>query len=219
MPTERVPIRVASVDDDTIVREALPLMLPSLDFVGSFDSVEAFLNAAPECDVVLLDLHMPGGDDGTRIQGGRAVKAACDAGWKVLIYSNENRREVLAGCVAMGARGAVAKSEPMSSVTSAIESVVMGEIVITQAMIGLAEVAERRGELPTLTTRQREILSARARGESFDSIGLRLFISRRTAEDHWAQVTIKFADYLATHSAADLERRLGIGPGDLLTDC
>lgn len=212
-------IRVVAIDDDAIVREALPILLPEIEFAGSFDSVESFLKATPQCDVVLLDLHMPGVGDITRMQGGGAVRTLCEAGWSVLIYSNENRREVLAGCVAMGARGVVAKSEPLSSVANAIESVTKGEIVITQAMIGLAEVAERRGELPTLTNRQREILSARARGESFDSIGQRLFISRRTAEDHWTQVTTKFADYLATHSAADLERRLGIGPGDLLSDC
>ena len=29
-----------------------------------------------------------------------------------------------------------------------------------------------------------------------------------------AQVTLRFADYLSTHSPADLERRLGIAVGD-----
>lgn len=216
--TTAAAVRVAAVDDDTVIRDGLPLLLPDLDFVGRFSSVEALLEAGPACDVVLLDLELDGAGTRGRLQGGAAVRAVTEKGFLVLIYTNEPRREVLAGCLAAGARGVVGKAEPMANVRTAIDAVVAGRVVLTQAMVGLVELAERRGILGGLSERQRTILSARARGESFASIGARLFISRRTAEDHWAQVASKFADYLADHSAADLERRLGIGPGDLLDD-
>ena len=67
----------------------------------------------------------------------------------------------------------------------------------------------------TLTERQRVILSARARGEKFDSIARRLFISRKVAEEHWAAVARKYASFLRDHSPADLERLLGLEPVDL----
>ena len=60
------------------------------------------------------------------------------------------------------------------------------------------------------------MLRARARGESFKSIGARLYIAPKTAEEYMSEVTQKFAKYLRHHSAADLEHHLGVGPGDLL---
>ena len=88
--------------------------------------------------------------------------------------------------------------------------------MITPALVGLSDLAERRGSLPTLTPRQRQILSARAGGEPFQSIADRLYINRKIAEEHMAIVSAKFADYLYGHCAADLERRLGLAPGDVL---
>lgn len=187
------------------------------DFVAPFDSVEALLAQPVHVDVVLLDLELATSLKRT-VQGGAAVRAVSDAGYRVLIYTSEMRRDVLAGCLSLGARGVVGKTEPIDALEHAVRAVAAGQVVMTQTMVGLVEVADRRGLIGGLTTRQREVLSARARGESFQSIGRRLFISARTVEDHWAQVAIKFADYLVDHSAADLERRLGLGPGDLLAD-
>lgn len=70
--------------------------------------------------------------------------------------------------------------------------------------------------LPSLTQRQRQIRSARARGEKFESIGRRLFISKTVAEEHWSIIARKFAEFLHNHSPADLERLLGLEPGDLV---
>jgi two-component system nitrate/nitrite response regulator NarL len=149
-------------------------------------------------------------------QGATAVAAVAAAGYRVLIYTNERRRAVLVACLAAGASGVVHKAEPIAELREAITAVAHGEIVITPALVGLAELAERRGGLPTLSPRQRQVLSARARGEPFQSIADRLYISRKTTEEHMAIVTAKFADYLHDHSAADLERQLGFAPGDVL---
>lgn len=207
---------VVSIDDDVVIRMGLPLLLPDAGFVGHFDSVEAFLDQPVECDVVLLDLELDAVSRGGRLQGARAVREVSASGRAVLIYSSEGRREVLATCLAAGARGVVSKSGELSALAEAIRAVAAGQVVVPQSLVSLIEVAQRRGELNQLTARQREILSARARGESFEGIGERLHISRRTAEDHWAHVTRKYSEFLAEHSAADLERHLGLGPGDLV---
>lgn len=209
-------IRVVVVDDDTVIREGLPSLLPQLRVHMAVSSVEELLAARPKTDVVLLDLVLTGtGRTGVR-QGAVAVDAVARAGYRVLIYTNERRREVLVGCMAAGARGVIHKAEPLVALAEAVAQVAAGRMVVTQALVGLAELAERRGTLPSLTSRQREILSARARGEPFRSIAERLFISKKTAEEHMAVVTAKFAEFLRDHSPADLERELGLGPGDLL---
>lgn len=209
-------VRVAVVDDDTIIREGLPRLIPELDVAAAVSSVEELLAVRPETDVVLLDLVLTGtGRTGIR-QGAAAVETVAGAGYRVLIYTNERRREVLVGCMAAGARGVIHKAEPLAALAEAVAQVASGRVVITQALVGLAELAQRRGGLASLTPRQREVLSARARGEAFRSIAGRLFISKKTAEEHMAVVTAKFADFLRDHSPADLERELGLGPGDLL---
>jgi two-component system nitrate/nitrite response regulator NarL len=209
-------IRVASIDDDTVIRRGLPVLLDHVEVVGSYPDTGEFLTAHIDVDVVLLDLVLTGTGRPGVVQGAAAIRALITASHRVLIYTNERRRAVLVACLAAGACGVVHKAEPISALEDAITTVASGEVVITQALVGLAELAERRGELPTLSARQRQVLSARARGEPFQSIADRLYISRKTAEEYMAAVTNKFAEFLRDHSAADLERHLGIAPGDVL---
>ena len=183
---------------------------------GSFACVEDLLQARPTADVVLLDLHLTGTGRVDVTQGAAAIRAVTGAGYRVLIYTNERRREVLASCLAVGAHGVVHKAEPLERVAAALAAVSRGEVVITTALAGLAEVVDRVGQLPALTPRQREVLSRRARGEQYQQIPSHLGISPRTVEGHLAEIGLRFAQYLRHHSAADLERHLGVGPGDVL---
>ncbi|MCW2913169.1 MAG: hypothetical protein JWN52_1237 [Actinomycetia bacterium] len=214
-PAQALRVRVAMVDDDTIMRDGLPLLLPQIEVVASFANTDALLAAAPEAEVVLVDLKLAGTGRVPVVQGPAAVHAVAAAGYPVLVYTNERRRAVLVNCLAAGARGVIHKAEPLSALHKAVTRVTEGQIVITQALTGLAELAERRGRLPGLTPRERQVLSGRARGESFRSIGERLFITDRTAEGYMKGVTEKFATFLRDHSPADLEHYLGLEPADL----
>jgi DNA-binding NarL/FixJ family response regulator len=218
-PPPQHRVTAASVDDDTLIREGVARLLTGLDVVATFPQVEALLEARPVVDVVLLDLSIPAAlisspDD--VLQGVRGVAAVVQAGYRVLIYTNECRREVLAGCLAAGAYGVVHKSEPLPAIVQAARAVADGQIVITTALTGLAEVVQRRGSMATLSPRQLEVLRGRARGEPFKSIAARLYIAPKTAEEYMSEVNRRFAEYLRDHSAADLERLLGVGSGDLL---
>jgi DNA-binding NarL/FixJ family response regulator len=213
---EQGSLRVAVVDDDTIVREGLAALLPHHRVIVACTTVEQLLAESPNVDLVILDLNLNGrGAIGGR-HGAAAVESAREAGYRVLIYTNEHRRIVLAGCLAAGAQGIVHKTEPLDALAAAATAVASDEVVITPALVGLAEVVERRGELPSLSTRQRQVLAGRARGETFRRIARSLGISEKVAHEYMGEVTAKFADYLRSHSPADLERRLGIGAGDLL---
>jgi DNA-binding NarL/FixJ family response regulator len=204
------------VDDDTMIRAGLQVSLTGVDVVATYPDISSLLRDQLDVDVVLLDLGLSGTGRTGVLQGAAGVRAVAESGFRILIYTNERRREVLVGCFSSGASGIVHKAEPSEAVVDAISKVAAGEVVITQALVGLAELAEHRDMLPSLSARQRQILSARARGESFQSICTRLFIAKKTAEEHWAVVAAKFAEFLREHSPADLERHLGLTAGDLL---
>jgi DNA-binding NarL/FixJ family response regulator len=155
-PVPQHRVTVASVDDDTLIREGVARLLTGLDVVATFARVEALLDARPVVDVVLLDLSIPTALAASPVdilQGVRGVAAVVQAGYRVLIYTNERRREVLAGCLAAGAQGVVHKSEPLPAIVEAARAVACGQIVITTALTGLAEVVQRRGRLAALSPR------------------------------------------------------------------
>ncbi|WP_409485692.1 LuxR C-terminal-related transcriptional regulator [Arsenicicoccus dermatophilus] len=210
------PLQVVLVDDSVAIRVGLPVMLPQLDFVATLPDVESLAARRPLADVVALDLRLVGDDPHGRLQGSAAVRAVAAMGYRVCLYSDERRRFVLAQCLRAGAHGAVHKSDPAEVVADAFARVAAGETVITQSLVGLAELVDRRGGMPQLTQRQRQVLTARARGESWSSIARRLFITESVAREHLAAASAKFAAYLQGATPADLERQLGIGPGDLL---
>lgn len=208
-------LRVVCVDDDTLIREGVLRLLEGVEVVAVYPRVEPLLEARPAANVVLLDLWMPS-DGEPMLQGLRAVASVAAAGYRVLIHTNERRREVLARCLAAGATGITHKTEPLSTLVEAAHRVAAGDVVVTTALAGLAELVHQRGALPRLSPRQLEVLRGRARGESYKAIGSRLYISPKTAEEYMAEVGRRFADVLRTGSPADLERHLGVGPGDLL---
>ncbi|MEW1995758.1 LuxR C-terminal-related transcriptional regulator [Streptomyces coelicoflavus] len=226
MTTDQVPpadsgalphrTRVVAIDDDTVIRDGLPLLLPQLHVVAAFPEADAMLAAAPVADVVLIDLKLAGTGSAPYLQGPHAVRAVVLAGYRALVYTNEVRRAVLVNCLSAGARGIVHKAEPLAALADAVALVADGQVVITQALTGLVELAERRDQLPGLSPRERQVLAGRARGESFLSIGGRLYISPQTAAGYMDGVKQKFAAYLRDHSPADLEHYLGLEPSDLV---
>lgn len=211
--------RVVVVDDDTLIREGAKRLFSRVDVSATYTDATTLLLDRPRCDVVVLDLNLNGlGGPRAELNGAAAVREIAKAGYPVLLYTNEHRLLVLARCYSAGASGLVHKSEPIPNVEAAIEEIARGGTVLTVALAGLAEAIRVSGQMRELSTRQREVLSARARGEPFKSISRRLNISERTAQDYMNRVSDVFSDYLGAHSAADLERHLGIGPGDLLDE-
>lgn len=211
-------IRVAIVDDDTVIRMGLPTLLPDVDVVRAVRTVEELRNLPPtDVDVVLLDLNLNGVGEGVSpLVGRRAVEQIANAQFRCLIYTNEHRRLVLAGCIASGALGVVHKSERIEVLQAALQRVASNHMVLSPAVAGLAETVLRTGPIRALSPRQVEVLRGRARGESFRSIAQRLYISERTAEDHLAAAVVKASQYLDARSPGDVERELGLRPGDLM---
>lgn len=208
--------RFALVDDTTALRASLGLLLPDLRFVSSHANVESLLTERPEADVVVLDLHLANVGQPQATQGPTAIRAITDAGYRVCCYTQEERRFVLAACLAAGATGVISKTATMEEASAGFLAVAGGELVVPPSVAGILEVLVRRGSLTVVSPRQRDVLAGRARGLTYAEMSRTLFLSESTLRGYWLELTQTVSRYLQVTSPGDIEQALGLGPGDLL---
>ncbi|MCM3555611.1 DNA-binding response regulator [Janibacter melonis] len=212
MTQDQPRVRALVVDDATVIRESMPALMPGIDFVGQYSRVETLLEDRPVADVVVLDLHLVNSTQPSARQGVAAVRMLVDAGYRVCVYSQEERRFVLAA----GATGIVSKSAPTAEAQEAFVDAAAGRVVVPQAIIGLIEVLVRRKSLTILSQRQRQVLAGRARGLTYAELSTQLYLSESTLRGYWRDLTTNVSTHLQQTTPAEIERALGLGPGDLL---
>ncbi|KAA1418204.1 response regulator transcription factor [Mumia zhuanghuii] len=221
VPDVVVPLpRVAVIDDSTVIRGGFATVHPGLDVVATYASVEEFEAMPVDCDVVVLDLLLrgPQGVASSTKQGRAAIRAVRDLGHPVCLYTDERRAIVLALCLRAGANGVVHKSDPPQVAVQAVDDIRHGQVAITQSLVGLTEILDRRGASLDLSPRQRQVISARARGRHWGDIATTLFITEDTAREHYRAACTKLRVYLQHASPGDIERAVGAAPGDVLDE-
>lgn len=190
-------IRVFVVDDHDIFRAGIRSELPdTIDVIGDASEVEAAVEMILERqpDLVLVDVHMPGG-------GGRAVIEGVhetDPEMKFLALSASDAAQDVVATVRAGARGYVTKTISPQDLADAIARVSEGDAVFSPKLAGFVldafasiDVKDIDPELDQLTKREREVLQHIARGYTYKEIGERLFISPKTVENHVSSVLRK----------------------------
>jgi len=208
--------RVVIVDDHKLfrsgVRAELEPLLEILAEAGTVDEAEAAI-AQHRPDVVLLDVHMPGG-------GGVEVSrraAAADLRPTFLALSVSDAAEDVIAVIRAGARGYVTKNISPAELADAVRRVHDGDAVFSPRLAGFVLDAftgpapEPETELDLLTPREREVLQHIARGYMYKEIALRLEISPKTVEAHVSSVLRKLqlsSRHELTRWAAD--RGLGL---------
>jgi DNA-binding NarL/FixJ family response regulator len=193
------------VDDHAMVRAGVRAELGSdVDVVGeAADVPEAVAGIrATEPDVVLLDVHLPGG-------GGRAVLETLRAelpAVRWLALSVSDAAEDVIAVIRAGARGYVTKTISGPDLLDAVRRVADGDVVFSPRLAGFVldafsasgPVAPPPTEDPAtdpgldlLSAREREVMQLLARGYTYREIGSRLFISVKTVESHASNVLRK----------------------------
>jgi DNA-binding NarL/FixJ family response regulator len=193
-----LPPSVVIVDDHRIFRTGVKAELGELvEVLGEAETVEEAVRAITELepDVVLLDVHMPGGG-GVEVIG-QVSKARPQQRFLALSVSDDPQ-DVIA-IVRAGARGYVTKTITGDELADAVGRVRDGDAVFSPRLAGFVLDAfagdlpaeEVDPELDQLTAREREVLRYIARGYLYKEIGLRLNISVKTVEAHVSSVLRK----------------------------
>jgi DNA-binding NarL/FixJ family response regulator len=192
------PISVFLVDDHRLflsgVRSELGKDFEIVGVAGDVDTaIQGILESKP--DVVLLDVHMPGG-------GGRTVIETVhgtDPEVRFLALSVSDAAEDVIAVIRAGARGYVTKSISPADLAEAIKKVHGGDAVFSPRLAGFVLDAFAGGEqgqivdeeLDLLTQREREVLRLIARGFAYKEVAKRLHISTKTVETHVSAVLRK----------------------------
>jgi DNA-binding NarL/FixJ family response regulator len=189
---------VVLVDDHRIFRSGVRTELDGLvDVRAEAGSVEEAVRTilAERPDVVLLDVHMPGGGG---VEVIRKV-AAENPAQRFLALSVSDAAEDVIAVVRAGARGYVTKTIAGPDLADAVRRVRDGDAVfsprlagfVLDAFAGQLTEADVDPELDQLTTREREVLRLIARGYLYKEIALELSISPKTVEAHVSAVLRK----------------------------
>lgn len=203
------PIRVVLVDDQQLVRAGLAMVIdaqPDMTVAGQAGSgAEAIaLVAATPCDIVLMDVRMPGMDG---LEATRRILEAADAGGaasppRLVMLTTYDLDEYLLSAISAGASGFLLKNAPPADLLAAIRTVHTGDAVIAPSATRrlLAHVAANPSapgpdpvdpRLATLTDREREVLELIARGLSNAEISSSLYLSETTVKTHVRRVLAK----------------------------
>lgn len=190
--------RVVVVDDHGMFRRGVTAELSGADegaieIVGEGEDVDSAVRAIEtgRPDVVLLDVHLPGG-------GGVEVMRRAP-GPLYLALSVSDAAEDVIGTIRAGARGYVTKTITGPELVDAIRRVADGDAVfsprlagfVLDAFAGSIDVASVDEDLDRLSEREREVMRLIARGYAYKEVAKELFISVKTVETHMSNVLKK----------------------------
>jgi DNA-binding NarL/FixJ family response regulator len=190
--------RVVLVDDHGMFRSGVRAELGSrVEVVGEAADVDGAVDVIRRTtpDVVLLDVHLPGG-------GGVEVLRRLHAklpNTRFLALSVSDAAEDVIGAIRGGARGYVTKNITGPELVEAIGRVADGDAVfsprlagfVLDAFAGSIDVAHIDEDLDRLTEREREVMRLIARGYAYKEVAKELFISIKTVETHVSSVLRK----------------------------
>lgn len=199
------PVEVLVVDDHGLFRAGVIAELgkypEEVKVVGEAASVEDAIAAvdAISPQVMLLDVHLPGGHGG----GGGEVAVAVSAQHpevKMLALSVSDAAEDVVAVIRAGARGYVTKTITTAQLVDAIKRVAGGDAAFSPRLAGFvldafgaatSQIVGQGSELDTLTSREFEVMRLIARGYANKEIASELFISVKTVESHVSAVLCK----------------------------
>lgn len=194
----RGPLRVVLVDDHAMFRAGVRAEIGNhVQVVGEGSDVDSAVAVIREQkpDVVLLDVHLPGGG------GVEVLKQvlASDPDRRFLALSVSDAPEDVIGVIRAGARGYVTKSISARELVDAIRRIADGDAVfsprlagfVLDAFSGAIDVASIDEDLDRLSQREREVLRLIARGYAYKEVARELFISIKTVETHVSSVLRK----------------------------
>jgi DNA-binding NarL/FixJ family response regulator len=209
------PIRLVVVDDHMVFRECLRALL------GRVEDVEIVAEAATtqeaievteavRPDVVLMDLHLPGG--GGEVATTTILAAHPEVAVLVLTMHSDDTH--LRHALNAGARGYLLKDAEPDAIIRAIVAVSQGQAIfdpgIATRVIAATGAPQAERPFPALTEREHEILDRLARGLRNDAIAARMGISVKTVQNNVSTILLKLGATDRAQAVA-IARDAGLG--------
>ncbi|TDC77787.1 LuxR C-terminal-related transcriptional regulator [Streptomyces hainanensis] len=197
--------RVVLVDDHRMFRAGVRAEIgetetTGVEVVGEAGDADqaATVIKATRPDVVLLDVHLPGGGGVEVLRRCASLTSAAERSVRFLALSVSDAAEDVIGVIRGGARGYVTKTITGTDLVDAIFRVSDGDAVFSPRLAGFvldafasSDAAPVDEDLDRLTQREREVLRLIARGYAYKEVGKELFISVKTVESHVSAVLRK----------------------------
>jgi DNA-binding NarL/FixJ family response regulator len=209
------PISVVVVDDHMVFREGLRALLSRVDeieIIGEAATTQEAIEVtdAVQPDVVLMDLHLPGG--GGELATATILTAHPEVAVLVLTMHSDDGH--LRHALNAGARGYLLKDAEPDAIIRAIVAVSEGQAIFDRGIAGrvIAATASPGAErpFPALTEREHEILDRLARGLRNDAIAARMGISIKTVQNNVSTILLKLGATDRAQAVA-LARDAGMG--------
>ena len=194
--------RIFLVEDHAVFRAGVRAERgDAVEVVGEADEADAAIELICERspDVVLLDVHLPGG-------GGQAVLAGVlptHPEVRFLALSVSDAPEDVIAVIRAGARGYLTKTVSGPDLLQGVYRVAAGDAVFSPRLAGFVLDAFAGGagagdlaagldpELDQISPREREVLRLIARGYTYKEVARDLMISTKTVESHVSSVLRK----------------------------
>lgn len=194
--TSRPRWRIVIVDDHAMFRDGVVAALgDGVEVVGQADDIDGAIAVieATGPDVVLLDVHLPGGSGSEVIE---TLRSRGRRSGRYLALSVSDAPADVLDLVRAGAQGYVAKRIEPDELIEAIDHVAVGNAVFSPRLAAFVleafrsstpqdqAPAPRPEDLDRLSGREQEVMRLLARGFTYKEIAAELFISDRTVESH-----------------------------------
>lgn len=210
-------MKILIVDDHPVLREGIAALLtrsaPETIVLQAGDARDGLglIAAHTDLDVVLLDLVLPGmGGLSAITEFGRAC-----ATLPVIVLASSEDHQIARRALAQGALGYVPKSASPTSLLSAIQMVMNGDVYVPPFILDAPAAAclsrNAKGSepaWPSLTDRQIEVLQRLGRGQSNRAIATALDLSEKTVKAHVTAV-FKALNVVSRTQAAAVARDRG----------
>jgi two-component system invasion response regulator UvrY len=189
-------IRILIVDDHDLVRHGLKRIFEEIQGMkivaeqdNGIDALHWIRNN--DCDVVLLDISMPGPNGIEILKQFREERPKLP----ILILSNFTEDQYAVRLIKSGAAGYLTKGSPSAEIVGAVRDVASGKKHFSPVVLELLanELSIPEGKLPheTLSNREFEIFRLFASAKTVTEIAATLNLSGKTVSTHRARILEK----------------------------
>jgi DNA-binding NarL/FixJ family response regulator len=189
---------VLIADDHPLFRDALKRAVQTewpnalLHEADSVPALQALIDAHPDAELLLLDLHMPGASGFSALVHVRSQHP----GLPIVVVSAHEESAVIARAVAHGASGYIPKSASIGTIVDAVRGVLAGEVWLPESLVGTGAAlapaeADAAARIAELTPQQFRVLAMIAEGLLNKQIAYDLGVSEATVKAHMTAIMRK----------------------------